>query len=323
MQSFYSFEPILGRQVRAQDARSRNRKPRRASILPRSALQLVIVLWGLAFSHSGATPVSLTVNVAAADTVPPIVFISYPYSGTTYTSARTVTIVATASDNVGVARVEFYDGTILKGTATAAPYTFAWTISSASNGSHAWTAKAYDAAGNSAASSAVSVTVNIATADTQPPTVAISSPASGSTYTSAQTVTLTATASDNVGVTRVEFWDGTILKGTATAPPYTFAWTISSASNGSHAWTAKAYDAAGNSAASSAVSLTVNIVTADTQPPTVAISSPASGSTYTSAQTVTLTATASDNVGVTRVEFWDGTTLKGTATAAPYTFAWT
>src|SRR5262249_58397952 len=83
-------------------------------------------------------------------------------------------------------------------------------------------------------------------------------------------------ASDNVGVARVEFYDGTILKGTATAPPYTFAWTISSASNGSHAWTAKAYDAAGNSAASSAVSLTVNIADPQTTPPTSTHSTPSS-----------------------------------------------
>src|SRR5262249_59399429 len=111
---------------------------------------------------------------------------------------------------------------------------------------------------------------------------------------------------------------GDAVGGGAAAGRGRFAWTISSASNGSHAWTARAYDAAGNSAASSAVSLTVNIVTADTQPPTVAISSPASGSTYTSAQTVTLTATASDNVGVTRVEFYDDTILTHTSTPAPY-----
>src|SRR5215813_14110035 len=75
-------------------------------------------------------------------------------------------ITATASVNVGVSRVEFYDGATLKGTATAPPYTFAWPVSSASNGLHSWTAKAYDAAGNNATSTAVSVTVNIAVVGT-------------------------------------------------------------------------------------------------------------------------------------------------------------
>jgi hypothetical protein len=73
--------------------------------------------------------------------------------------------------------------------------------------------------------------------------------------------------------------------------------------NGTHSWTARAYDAAGNSTTSSGASLTVNIGSTDTTPPAVSITSPASGTTYTTAQTVTLTATASDNVGVTKVEF--------------------
>src|SRR5262249_56934326 len=100
------------------------------------------------------------------------------------------------------------------------------------------------------------------------------SPGSVSTCTSAESFSLTATASDNVGVTRVEFWDGTTLKGTATAAPYTFAWTISSASNGSHAWTAKAYDAAGNSAASSAVKIGSATCRGRRQPPADAVSRP-------------------------------------------------
>ena len=44
--------------------------------------------------------------------------------------------------------------------------------------------------------------------DTTPPTVTISTTPEGPTYTSAQTVTVSASASDNVGVTRVEFYDG-------------------------------------------------------------------------------------------------------------------
>src|SRR5262249_56775927 len=99
--------------------------------------------------------------------------------------------------------------------------------------------------------------------------------------------------------------------------PSTCAWTFTAAANGAHSWTAKAYDAAGNSTTSAAVVLTVNI---DTVPPTVAITSPAAA-TYTSGQTVTITASASDNVGVSKVEFYDGTTLKSTATRSQYTRA--
>ncbi len=60
-------------------------------------------------------------------------------------------------------------------------------------------------------------------------------------------------------MTRVDFYDGGTYKGTDTTSSYTYSWTFTSADNGTHNWTARAYDAAGNSSTSSVVSLTVNI----------------------------------------------------------------
>jgi hypothetical protein len=111
------------------------------------------------------------------------------------------------------------------------------------------------------------------TSDTTAPTVTITSPPSGTTYTTAQSVTITATASDNVGVTKVEFYDGATLKGTDTAAPYTYSWSITTADNGAHNWTAKAYDAANNSSIS-VVTLTVNIDTTCLPPGNFGHSSP-------------------------------------------------
>ncbi|PYO54608.1 MAG: hypothetical protein DMD83_21950, partial [Candidatus Rokuibacteriota bacterium] len=133
--------------------------------------------------------------------------------------------------------------------------------------------------------------------DSTPPTVSISSPASGSTYSVAQTVEIRATASDNVGVSRVDFFDGGVLKGSATASPYSYFWSITAADNGPHSWTAKAYDSS-NSAVSSAVSLTVNISASDTTAPTSSLSING-GAAYTRSTAVTLTLTAADAVGVT------------------------
>ncbi len=82
----------------------------------------------------------------------------------------------------------------------------------------------------------------------------------GPTYTTAQTVTLTASASDNVGVTKVEFYDGATLVATDTSTPYLYLWSFTSANNGTHQWTAKAYDAANNVGTSTPpLALTVNI----------------------------------------------------------------
>lgn len=127
-------------------------------------------------------------------------------------------------------------------------------------------------------------------ADTQKPAVSIASPTSGTTYTNSQTVAISAVASDNIGVTKVVFYDGTTSKATNSAFPYIYNWSIAAVDNGSHVWSARAYDAAGNSSTSAAVTLTVNI---DTTPPTIAISSPANGANVSSS-VVTVSGTAAD-----------------------------
>ncbi len=142
---------------------------------------------------------------------------------------------------------------------------------------------------------------NVATAitkpDLTPPTVSISSPAPGSTYSVAQTVEIRATASDAIGVSRVDFFDGGVFKGSATSSPYSYFWPITGTDNGSHTWTAKAYDSS-NSALSSAVTLTVNISPADVAVPTSALSINA-GAAYTTVTAVALNLSATDAVGVT------------------------
>jgi hypothetical protein len=98
------------------------------------------------------------------------------------------------------------------------------------------------------------------TPDTTAPTVSITSPAD-TTYTAAGTVTISANATDNKEVKRVEFYDGGTLKGTDKEEPYSYDWVITNADNGTHSWTAKAYDEAepANTAVSAAVALTVTI----------------------------------------------------------------
>ena len=226
-------------------------------------------------------------------------------------------MAATASDNVGVARVEFrVDGALIASDASA-PYAATWNAASASAGGHTILATAYDAAGNSTNSSVI-VTVPAAAGDTTAPTVAITSPAAGASV-SGSSVALAATASDNVGVARVEFRvDGALIASDASAP-YAATWNAASASAGGHTILATAYDAAGNSTNSSVI-VTVPAAAGDTTPPTVAFTQPAAGATVTGWQNPV--ATASDNVGVTEVEFTVDGTLLGVDTAAPYGWMW-
>ncbi len=114
-----------------------------------------------------------------ADTTKPTV--SLTASSTNVTAAGNITLTATASDNVGVARVEFYDGATKIGEDTTAPYTQDVALTAADNGTKTYTAKAFDAAGNNETSAPVSVTVNIAVPDTTPPTIVSVSPANNAT----------------------------------------------------------------------------------------------------------------------------------------------
>src|SRR3989442_1281291 len=90
-----------------------------------------------------------------------------------------------------------------------------------------------------------------------PRSVSITSPASGSTVSG--TTTVSATASDNVGVAGVQFLvDGANLGSEDTASPYSVSWNTTTVANGSHSLTAVARDAAGNRTTSSAVTVTVS-----------------------------------------------------------------
>jgi len=192
---------------------------------------------------------------AGMDTTPP----TAP-SGLTVTNTtdKTVSLRWTASsDDVGVVVYQIYVGSSLSGTVPAATSVTISTLQPTTI--YSFTVKAVDGAGNvSQASGAVTATTK-ASADVTAPTVSLS--ASASTITAASTLALSASASDSVGVTKVEFYDGSTLLGSVTSTPYTLSVSITAASNGTHSFTARAYDAAGNVGISSAVSVTVSIST--------------------------------------------------------------
>ncbi|MBJ6727573.1 DUF4082 domain-containing protein [Geomesophilobacter sediminis] len=168
---------------------------------------------------------------------------------------------------------------------------------------------AFNSAGESAYSNVVLIPESVA------PTVSITAPANGATATG--TMSVTANATDNIGVTKVEFYVNGTLAATDTATPYLYSWNTSNLAAGTYTLTAKAYDAAGNVGTSSAVSVSV---VKDTTAPTVSLSAPASGATLTG--TTTLSATASDNIGVTKVEFYANGALLGATNVAPYSYSW-
>src|SRR5205807_129748 len=108
-----------------------------------------------------------------------------------------VAVLATATDNIEVAGVQFQvDGLNLGSEDTTFPYSANWDTT-ATNGAHILTAIARDAAGNTASAS---ITVNV---DNSAPIVSINSPAANANVRGV--VAVTASATDNVGVAGVQF----------------------------------------------------------------------------------------------------------------------
>jgi len=111
--------------------------------------------------------------VTLSDTSPPTIAVTTPVAGTTLTS--TVAVSGSATDNVGVAAVQFkLDGVNLGAEVTAAPYAVTWNTTATPDGVHVLSAIARDAAGNVATSGGVSVTVSNGSArviDVTPPAI--------------------------------------------------------------------------------------------------------------------------------------------------------
>jgi chitodextrinase len=129
-------------------------------------------------------------------------------------------------------------------------------------------------------------------ADTTAPVVSISAPASGATV--GGTVSVQATASDNQAVSKVEFYDNSVLISTSTTTPYTTSWNTANLPNGNRTLAAKAYDAAGNVGVAT---VGVTVQNGDQSTPTAPSNVKATATSYNK---VHLTWTAStDNVGVT------------------------
>lgn len=261
----------------------------------------------------------LNVVVPPPDTSAPSLLITSPTSGATV--GGTISIDATASDNVGVSSVQFKVGSTVISTDTSTPFSASLNTTSLSDGPLTITAVAADAVGNM---TTVTRTVNVSNVVVPPPDITnpsavFTAPASGATVSGS--LTISTNASDNIGVTSVQFKVGSIIIGTDTTAPYSATLDTTTLINGPVTLTAIATDAAGNQG-SVTRSVTVSNVappTPDVTVPTVSFTAPANGATVNGA--VTVSASASDNVGVSSVQFKIGSTVIATDSSSPYSAA--
>jgi hypothetical protein len=259
--------------------------------------------------RGGASTATTTATVQVVDTLAPVISLSGP--GQILPGAQ-ATITAQASDNVGVASVTFEVDGGSRSVVTTPPYQRIVTAPAVAAVGSAIRVKATaaDGAGNTAS---VELVLQIALQpDTTPPTVSVKAPAQAAPGTTLQ---LSATASDDVGVASVTFLVGGVPIVTSSGPAYLASYLIpSDAPVGSVLRvTARAADFAGNTAESAADVAVA--ATADTTPPTVQLTIPA---TVIEGGTLRFSAAASDDSGVASVSFLVAGALVATRAAPPY-----
>src|SRR4051794_6192432 len=147
------------------------------------------------------------------------------------------------------------------------------------------------------------------------PSATLTAPAANSVFVAPASINLTANVSDPDGtITKVDFFQGATLVGTVSRAPYAFTWTDVAA--GRYSLTAKATDNSGVSTTSSVISVVVDAL------PSVSLTGPADQSTFRTPASFNLSATASDSDGsISKVEFYQGSTLLRTLTQTPYSVA--
>jgi chitodextrinase len=196
---------------------------------------------------------------ACADVTPPSVPTGFTATATSCSQVRLTWTASTDTGGSGLKGYNIYrDGNLIY--QVLVPSVLINDGGLAASTSYSYRISAVDNANNESAQSAPSNAITPPCSDTTPPTTTLTSPTSGSTVSN--TVTLTATASDNVGVTRVEFYcNGSVLLGVATNAPYSRPCDTTSLPNGTHSFFSRAFDAAGNSNNSTTVSVTINNAT--------------------------------------------------------------
>ncbi|MCA1824441.1 MAG: DNRLRE domain-containing protein, partial [Frankia sp.] len=210
--------------------------------------------WSSNFTTTPSLRPQLTVSYAdGSHAQAPTVALTSP-TGTV--SGANVPLAAAASDDRRVERVDFTVDGVAAGSDTTVPFGVEWDSTKSADGQHTIAAQAVDDAGNTATSSPTAVTV-----DNSPgPVTALTSPAAGATV-SGSGVAVSATASDNSGISKVEFYFDDQRFGEDTTSPYSVTWdTLTSALpayDGSRILTTKAYSTSGQVTTSAPVTVTV------------------------------------------------------------------
>ncbi len=284
------------------------------------------VIAAKATDNGGAVTTSSPVNIIVKNPILPIVNITSPANNSSFNPLSSITITADATDsNSSISKVEFYKDTVLLGTSTSSPYSITW--NNVNFGTYSITAKAIALDGYTTVSSPVIINVSPIPCKG----VAQNGDYSYEVFTYAGTVyfkfhplapiagsssvimylrtgngsgpypgyTMNASGKDFIFNTKIS--DGTITS---------FYFTYNVPSGGER-----------NSSANPHSYLTGSTCLAGA--PTVSITSPTDAASFTAPAIIAFAAAASSvDDSITKVEFYNNTTLIGTDTISPYNFTW-
>lgn len=263
-----------------------------------------------AYDEAGNLGFSSQINVKIKDVTVPTAYVTFPTEGAVVSGI--INITADAADNIGVTMVDFLVDGVVVGRDSFAPYNFNFDTSFYPQGSvHTVSVYAYDQMGNRGFSPVVS----FRNRDFIAPIVKISAPADNSTVSGI--INLAVDASDNVGVTMVDFLVNGVVVARDSIAPFEVSYDTTILDKGSsYMITANAYDANSNMGLSQPVTFKV----ADITPPTVAMTNPLNNSNISGL--INLTADATDNIGVTMVDFLLDGVVVGRDSISPYAYSW-
>jgi hypothetical protein len=222
---------------------------------------------------AGNQAVDTTRTVTVQNAKPDLVVSSLTMSPSAPQAGNAVTITATIKNQgalattAGLANVTGFTmdgssiGTPSNTTAIAAGGTIqataTWTATAGSHTVAAVADKNNVIAESNESNNSTSSSFSVAVPDTSAPSFSGALALNQSASRVSGSLTITANVTDNVGVTKVEFYVDGSLKSTDTSSTYSYNWNSASVGDGQHSLQAKAYDAAGNVGTSAVTTVTV------------------------------------------------------------------
>lgn len=263
------------------------------------------------------TPISVVVDNIDQDDIHPTAVITSPASGEIVNGS--VLIETLVTDNLEIDRVEFLiNDTPVFTDSIGSDYSFLWEADTFPDDEYYVLAViAYDLVGNEGPSTAL--TVYLDNNDNVLPHGSIMYPYAGQIVSGVETISIN--AEDNNSIDTVDFYINDILVFSDNSQPYEYDWDTSlEVEDLNYIVGSIISDDFGNQFEVPSISVLVNNIPNDSNPPTITISNPLSGQTVS--DTVNFLVAAYDDIGIAYVEFFIDGFYLGTDDEAPFSYLW-